>query len=93
MRKYMLIVGAALAGILAFSLFGRNGLIHLYKADQERLQLEEKVADMERENERLRQEIQKLTNDPQYVEKVAREELGMVKPDELVFHLPDSAQP
>ncbi len=93
MRRYLLIAGVALLGILGFSLFGKNGLVHLYRVDRERQEFERRLAELEHENQRLREQIQKLTNDPEYLEKVAREELGMVEPDELVFHLPENAQP
>lgn len=93
MRKYLLIAGVALIGIFAFSLFGKNGLINLYRTRQERQDLEVRLAEVKRENQRLRDQIEKLTGDPLYLEKVAREELGMVKPDELVFHLPGNPEP
>jgi cell division protein FtsB len=90
MRKYLLIAGVALVGILGFSLFGKSGLINLYRARQEEQELKARVAELKDENQKLREEIERLTSDPKYLEKVAREELGMVKPDEVVFHLPDT---
>ena len=40
---------------------------------------------MQRENERLRERILRLQNDNFYLEKVAREELNLVRPGEIVY--------
>ncbi|MGI6096776.1 MAG: FtsB family cell division protein [Dethiobacteria bacterium] len=46
--------------------------------------LEEKVAIYEEENESLRQELKKLV-DLDYIELLARQRLGMVRPGEIIF--------
>jgi len=40
---------------------------------------------LRQENERLRAQARALRSDLKYIEKVAREELGMVKKDEQVY--------
>lgn len=42
---------------------------------------------LEQDNDRLRREITRLKGDPRALERVARDELGLVHPDDLVFHL------
>jgi cell division protein FtsB len=37
------------------------------------------------ENTKIYNEIERLKNDPAYVEQLARKELGMVRADELIF--------
>ncbi len=39
------------------------------------------------QNEALRREINALRDDPAALERAAREELGYIKPGEIVFHL------
>ena len=39
------------------------------------------------QNEALRREINALPDDPAALERAAREELGYIKPGEIVFHL------
>ena len=56
----------------------------LYSYDQQTVQLREQLKALESENHRLQQERDQL-NTPEYIEKVAREELGMVKKGETVF--------
>lgn len=46
--------------------------------------LERQTALLQEQNDRLQQEIEQL-HDPRYLERVARECLGMVKPGEVAF--------
>lgn len=41
------------------------------------------------ENQRLREEIEALRHDPQVIERIAREELNMLRPEELVISFPE----
>lgn len=45
---------------------------------------EEKIAQVEMENQKLEDELEKAGTD-EYLEKVAREEYGLIKPNERVF--------
>lgn len=57
------------------------------QADAEAIRAEnEKI---EAVNEGLRQELRLLADDPAALERAAREELGLVKPGEVVFRLED----
>ena len=40
-----------------------------------------------RENEALKREIEGLRSDPELWERAAREELGFIRPDEIVIYL------
>jgi cell division protein FtsB len=41
------------------------------------------------ENQRLREEIEALRTDPAAIERVAREELNMIRPNEIVLSIPE----
>ncbi|MGH7831713.1 MAG: FtsB family cell division protein [Candidatus Binatia bacterium] len=47
---------------------------------------------MLRENEALRQRIHRLRHDDLYLEKIAREELGLARPGEIVYNFAAEAQ-
>lgn len=47
--------------------------------------LELRIEGEQEKNIRLRQEEYSLRTDPEYVEKVAREKLGLVKPGEIIY--------
>jgi cell division protein FtsB len=50
------------------------------------------VQQLQLENQRLREEIEALRHDPEVIERIAREELNMLRPDELVLSFPDKAE-
>ncbi len=52
--------------------------------------LKEKIAATRAESERLQVRIDRLRHDPGMLEKLAREDLGLVRPRDVVIELPDS---
>lgn len=71
--------------MLALALFGEKGVLRAYKLSQEKHSLEAEIQSLQENNEALREEINLLRNDLEYLEDVARRDLGMVKDDELVY--------
>lgn len=51
--------------------------------------LREKIAATQAQSERLRVRIDRLRHDPGMLERLAREDLGMVRPRDVVIELPD----
>ena len=76
---------ALVALILGFALFGDRGILDMLQLSSQRSELVGKIGELETQNEQLRIEISALKNDRNYIERVARTELGMVRDDELVF--------
>lgn len=71
--------------LLGFALFGDRGVLKVYKAYLQKTELEQKITDLENSNTELRKEIDALRSDLKAVEKIARRELGMVRPDEQIY--------
>lgn len=65
--------------------FGERGLIHLYRMGKERQSYTNKIHRLEDANRELMEEIRKLQNDQEYIEAMARKELGMIKENEVIF--------
>ncbi len=64
-----------------------------YRAAQaEYQQLETEVRQLRLETERLMEEIRALKTDPEVIERIAREELHMVRPDEMVLSFPEASK-
>ena len=61
------------------------GLPRLRSLEKEREEVEGENAELRREVTRLRVEVQRLRDDPAAVERIARDQLGMVRKSELVF--------
>ena len=74
--------------MLAFLLiiiFGDNGLLELYRLRDTHQQIVKLKGDLTAENMRLYRNIDRLQNDPTYIESIARRELGMIRADEMIF--------
>jgi cell division protein FtsB len=71
--------------IAYWTIFGDNGILKLKKIEQESENVKAASEKIKAENERLKKEIKLLQEDKKYVEKVAREELGMTRKDEIIY--------
>ncbi len=71
------------AALLVPKWIGRSSLIKQEK------ELKETVASLEEENLKLKQEKDGLENDPVYLEKIARDELGLRRADEIIYKFED----
>jgi len=86
-RRFIAAVVAvlALAALLAYVfVFSRHGYLRRRELSRENERLQGEMERLEDENARLREELNRL-DDPDAVEKLAREELGLVKDGETVY--------
>ena len=82
---YIVIFSFAAAISLAWLSFGRHGLIELYKMQKEEERCLAILKDLKEKNQLLADEIRRLKEDNTYFESVAREQLGMIKDNEIVY--------
>lgn len=82
--KRLAIVAAAAVFIIYFIYAMIAQQIALSNKNKEIQSLEEQVSAANTETERLQKELDNL-EDPEYLERVAREKLGLVRPNERVF--------
>ena len=76
--------------LICFSLFivfifGDHGLLKLYKIKQKRGEIQANITQLRNEKEKATKEKNKIENDLNYIEKIAREKYKMVKPGEKIF--------
>ena len=90
-RALLIILLLLLAAVVVpLKVFDPKGFERVERLRAELMELNE--ARLKRENETLRFEIQSFHENPDFIEKVARDELGMVGPDEIVFQFPSKYQ-
>lgn len=65
--------------------FGDMGVFRYMEMNRTKKNIERQIADINKQNEQLRNQIKLLKEDPFYREKLAREEFGLAKPDEYIF--------
>jgi cell division protein FtsB len=74
---------------LIMAVFGDRGLLALQAAKRDLGTLASRVTAMRTENVALRRENRRLREDPSAIEELARRELGLIKPGEIVFTVRD----
>lgn len=67
------------------TIFGNNGFFDLHRLKREKINLVEKNAKITQDNLESYRVIKRLKNDPRFIENVARQELGMIGKDEVIF--------
>ena len=83
----------ALVALIVGALFGDRGLLHLIDQRHRAEALAQEIDALQAENASLSREIAALRSDPRAIERVAREELGMLRPGETVFLVRDVPNP
>ena len=81
-KKKLLIALLVLAALIAIYL---PGFARLQELKEENRILEKRIDILTRTNEELEEEKEKLETDPTYIEKIAREKLGMVRKGEIIL--------
>jgi cell division protein FtsB len=90
---------AALASVIALialvvgALFGDRGILQLAAQRERARALARQLDNLREENRALGAEIEGLKTDPGAIERLAREQLGLAKPGEMVFVLREDDHP
>jgi cell division protein FtsB len=72
------------------ALVGEKGLLETVRARREHRDLSASIERLRAENTRLRDEARRLREDPKTIESLAREDLGLIRPGELLFIIKDA---
>ena len=89
-RWPLYVLGVFILSLCVLTAIGERGVLHLWRLTGEKARLDEENYRLQKENEGLRQRISKLRNDNFYLEKMAREELNLVRPGEIIYRFAPS---
>jgi cell division protein FtsB len=95
-KRRGLFLGVALfvSGYLLLSfLFGQMGMLKALKLKRTYAQVQQEIVSLKKENDALTQKIEALKSDPLYIERLARNQLGLAKEGELIYEFYDSNTP
>ena len=87
------ILGLALFALLVHDIFGAHGFIAMQRTKKEIEQIRNQIGKLNDENKSLSNQVNSLKTDPKAIERIAREEMGLARPGEIIYKLPDSAKP
>ena len=85
--RWRLLLLLAFAGLVMYIAAGDGLLFDVWQKEQELVLHEADVTRLETQNDSLKKILRQLDGDMEYIEKVAREELGLIKPGEVVIPL------
>ena len=71
--------------LLIHAVVGERGAIHLWRLQGEKGKLDEQNYRLQKDNEAMREKIARLRSDNYFLEKIAREELNLVRPGEVIY--------
>ena len=79
--------------VIVDAVVGDRGLLTTMRARDQYEAATASLADLRAENERLREQVSRLTSDPAAIEELARDELGLMRPGEKLFIVKDVDPP
>lgn len=85
LRRLLVLVAVVLLGN---AVVGERGWVASFKAERLSFNLNKEIERLRRENQSLRRVSQRLQKDPTAIESVARRDLGLIKPGEILVVVP-----
>ena len=77
---------------VAFAAYGGQSLTRAWTLKKDVENLEREVGALRAETARLTADVERLGTDPDYIEQIARDKLGLVKPGDRVLKLPPASR-
>jgi cell division protein FtsB len=87
-RNLSWFIAAGLALLLLQDIFGNHGVLAMRRSQQEAREVQRQINQMNEENRQLEERVKALKTDPQAIERIAREEMGLARPGEYIFKIP-----
>jgi cell division protein FtsL len=88
MREILIV---ALLLLAVHDVFGAHGFLAMWRTKQQLTQLRGDIDRLNKENNQMTKQVTSLKTDPETIERIAREQMGLAKPGELIFKLPPAA--
>lgn len=87
-----LLLAAGVALLLISDVFGTHGVLAMRRSQQQAADIEKKIEQLNAENQQLEAKVKALKTDPEAIEKIAREEMGLAKQGEYIFKVAPQTQ-
>ncbi|MGH9744264.1 MAG: FtsB family cell division protein [Candidatus Acidiferrum sp.] len=97
MQPFLRQYGAMLLGLLALvmivhDVFGTHGFLAMRRTQGEITKVKADITHLNKENAALDEERKALKSDPRLIEKIARDDLGLARPGEIIIRIPQAQQ-
>lgn len=93
LRQYgRILLGLLVLVLVVHDIFGTHGYLAMRRTQREIRKVQAGLDQLNKENFQLQQEVRELKTDPHKIEKIARDELGLARPGEVIIKIPQSQQ-
>ncbi|GEM_PF-418340 len=89
--QWRTVLGLTLLVVFVHDVFGEKGVLAMRRSQQEVEQLRQDLENINHENAELAEHIRRLKTDPELIERIAREQMGLARPGEYVYKLPQES--
>jgi cell division protein FtsB len=79
-------------GMLWSLIMGELGAVKYFRMRARENALRTDIARLKQDNLRLMQEVRSLRQDPAYLERLARDKIGLARPGEVVYYYGDTSK-
>jgi len=86
------VLGICVFGLFLHDIFGTHGYLAMRRTKQDIERVQGEIARLNQENAELSEEVKALKTDPRKIESIARDELGLAKPGEVIIKIPKDQQ-
>jgi cell division protein FtsB len=87
-RNLRTILGLAVLALAIHDLLGPHGFLAMRRTQQEIAQLNAEMQKLNNDNQALSDEVNALKTDPRLIERIAREDMGLARPGEIIVKIP-----
>jgi cell division protein FtsB len=84
-KRRLVFIGLLAILIAALSVGGNRSLVRIYRMNKTRAELHREIERLKQANQELAEGVHSFANDTGQVESIAREDLGLVRPGEVVY--------
>jgi len=86
-RNFNWFLAAGLALLLLQDVFGTHGVLAMRRSQKEADEVRKEIDQINEENRQLQERVKALKTDPEAIERIAREEMGLARPGEYIFKI------
>lgn len=82
------LLGLLMLVMIVHDVFGTHGFLAMRRTQNEIAKVKADLEQLSKENAALEQEVKDLKSDPALIEKIARDDLGLARPGEVIIRIP-----
>jgi cell division protein FtsL len=82
------LLGLLVLVMMVHDVFGTHGFLAMRRTQNEIRKVKANLDALSKENAALAREVKDLNTDPRLIEKIARDDLGLARPGEIIIRIP-----